>query len=144
MKPLKLLAQLVMWLAPPAVLGVGLHMLFGVSALAVGLTTVALQWFYNYWYTYHKQFNLVTESLAEQQATIDESLAHYNALEYKKYKIPLTCQGCGRNNDVELDLTNTEFVCSFCELDNAIYINFTTATKTDPVYDMGDILANAT
>lgn len=69
-------------------------------------------------------------------------LNKYENLKYKKYLIPLICQACGSTNSIEIDLTNTEFVCSKCEKKNAIYINFSTAIISEPLIDPNDILAN--
>ncbi len=69
-------------------------------------------------------------------------LNKYDKLEYKKYLIPLICQACGFNNSIEIDLTNTEFVCEKCARKNAIYINFSTAIITEPKIDPNDFLAN--
>jgi hypothetical protein len=75
---------------------------------------------------------------------LKKEIEEYASKDYKKYILPLTCQACGKENTVELDLENTEFTCKFCEVENAIYTNFSTVVKTSPMYDVNDFLVNAT
>lgn len=54
---------------------------------------------------------------------------------YKKYMIPLNCGHCGAKNEIEIDLTDTEFRCDNCKKFNGIHVNFMAAAITEPVSD---------
>lgn len=128
----EILLALSILILPSTLVGIGLNMILGIPWWAVTLAGIGSQLFYHFYKIQVKDTKI-----------IKKSLERYDNLQYKKYLIPLTCQGCGRENNVELDLTNTEFKCKFCEVENAIYINFATATKTNPLYDLSDVVANA-
>jgi|TARA_R110000803_G_scaffold51753_2_gene106786 hypothetical protein len=127
---LRLLIALSLLILPSFLVGLGLFLLFDISWWGITAIGVGLQWFYTYWHKHHKEYN-----------RIEESLVKYDALEFKQYLVPLTCQGCAMENDVELDLTETEFVCVGCGVKNSIWINFTTATTTEPITDAVDFFA---
>lgn len=129
----QILVILFLILTPAVLLGLGVSYCISVPWWAIAGSLVALQWYFTYWFDKHKQEKIIKDALAK-----------YEGLEYKKYLIPLTCQECGKENNVELDLTKTEFKCRFCERKNAIYINFSTASLTEPLMDLKDIIANAT
>lgn len=59
--------------------------------------------------------------------TIRQAVDEYSKKPFKTYAVSLACQGCGKTDTVELDLTNTEYVCSHCNRKNAIYVTITTA-----------------
>ena len=63
--------------------------------------------------------------------SLKSSLEEYNKKPYKQYRIPLTCQSCGSNEDIDVDLNNTTYKCSNCHRTNAIYVSFTTAVVFD-------------
>lgn len=54
---------------------------------------------------------------------------------YKKYIIPINCGHCGKKNEIELDLTDTEFTCQICKKHNGIHVNFMAAAITEPISD---------
>jgi hypothetical protein len=120
-------------LAPSSLVGVGLGFILNIPWWTIAMSLIGIQWYFTYWLDKHKHTKLIKDALTK-----------YESLDYKKYRIPLTCQECGRENNVELDLTNTEFTCKFCERKNAIYINFSTASITEPLMDLKDVIANAT
>ena len=93
----KLLLALSLWVLPSTMLGLGLWYLFDISWIGIALTGIAAQWFYSYWAKHHREYN-----------RIEKSLERYDSLEYKQYLVPLTCQECGKENEVELDLTIIE------------------------------------
>lgn len=57
----------------------------------------------------------------------------YASKPYRKYIIPLNCAHCGSNNEIEIDLTDTEFRCDNCKKYNGIHTNFMTAAITEPI-----------
>jgi len=62
---------------------------------------------------------------------IQDAVNEYNSKPYKKYNIPLTCQYCGVQENVDIDLEDTRYKCANCERTNAIYVAFTTAIISD-------------
>lgn len=60
--------------------------------------------------------------------TISDFAEKYSNLKYKRYLTPLTCQACAAKNVIEIDLDkNTEFKCTTCGKQNAVYVQFITA-----------------
>jgi DNA-directed RNA polymerase subunit RPC12/RpoP len=76
---------------------------------------------------------------SEREGEIDisnlpaEEVKAYNQKPYKKYLIPLNCAHCGHKNEIEIDLTDTEFRCTNCLKYNGIHTNFMAAAITEPV-----------
>lgn len=62
-----------------------------------------------------------------------ELAKEYSSKPYRKYIIPLNCAHCGSNNEIEIDLTDTEFRCDNCKKYNGIHTNFMTAAITEPI-----------
>lgn len=86
--------------------------------------------------------NEYVSALETEQKQYEDAKEEYQSLDYKKYIVPLMCRGCGKENNVEMDLSNTEFRCKYCSKSNAIYINFTVASITDPV-DVNNFITKA-
>lgn len=63
--------------------------------------------------------------------SVQDTLDEYRQKPYKKYNIPLTCQYCGREEGVDIDLEDTTYNCANCKRPNAIYVTFTTAVISD-------------
>lgn len=61
---------------------------------------------------------------------IKKGLQEYNAKPYKEFIIPLTCQVCGKVDNVTMDLSETEYRCTSCQRKNAIYVTFATAAMS--------------
>lgn len=61
---------------------------------------------------------------------LKKSLEEYNSKPYKEFMIPLTCQVCGKTDNVAMDLSKTEYRCTGCERMNAIYVTFATAAMS--------------
>jgi hypothetical protein len=64
---------------------------------------------------------------------ITNAITEYSKKPYKKYYIPLNCAHCGHKNEIEIDLTDTEFRCENCKKFNGIHTNFMTAAITEPI-----------
>lgn len=62
-----------------------------------------------------------------------ELAKEYSSKPYRKYIIPLNCAHCGSKNEIEIDLTDTEFRCDNCKKYNGIHTNFMTAAITEPI-----------
>ena len=62
-----------------------------------------------------------------------ELAKEYSSKPYRKYIIPLNCAHCGSKNEIEIDLTDTEFQCDNCKKYNGIHTNFMTAAITEPI-----------
>ncbi len=126
------------------------------------LIAIGIQWIYHntnlqkrklvhLQYEYEKESEILDKTATELEHNYNSHLEllkreieEYSSKDYKKYILPLTCQACGKENTVELDLENTEFTCKFCGVENAIYTNFSTVVKTSPMYDVNDFLVSAT
>lgn len=81
-----------------------------------------------------KSLQTAIEEYQEAEKELDEVIEAYKNLEYRKYIVPLVCKKCGIENQVEMDLMqNTEFKCIHCGMENAIYVNFFVAAKTNPL-----------
>lgn len=128
-----ILVALSLLLIPSILLGIGIGYVAGLNWIPIALGLVGIQWYASYWIDKNKQIK-----------AIETALTKYDSLEFKKYLIPLKCQECGRDNSVEMDLSSTEFKCIFCKRKNAIYVNFSTASLTEPLMDLRDVVANAT
>lgn len=139
-KILNLILGLSFLVLPSLGIGIALDYLLSISWWAITIILISLQIGVNYYLTVYKEQNSLIKSVSK----FEEFIKRYEELKYKKYRIPLTCQACGRENTVELDLTNTEFKCKYCERNNAIYVNFSTAITTEPLLDPNDVIANAT
>lgn len=61
---------------------------------------------------------------------IKNGLKEYNQKPYKDFVIPLTCQVCGKVDNVTMDLSETEYRCTSCQRKNAIYVTFATAAMS--------------
>lgn len=118
----KLLLSLSLLIGPAALISIGGYFAFSINAVALFLLIVGLQFL----------TNLLISKLIDSKR-IEKSLSRYDSLKYKQYLIPLLCGSCGKSNSIEIDLNKTEFTCS-CGKKNAIYINFSTAIATDPLY----------
>ena len=122
---------IVMLLLPAGLVGVGLSYITAIPWWATSSVVVGLQLLYHYWSNEVKTVNVIKSAASK-----------YENLKYKQYLVPLICQACGKMNNIELDLTKTDFKCEHCEKENGVYVNFTTAVKSSPVYDPKDFLAN--
>lgn len=116
---------------PALMLAIGLNLIWNIDILGATILLSTLQIIV---YLFYKRMDNIKK--------IENTLNKYESLKYKKYLIPLICQNCGTTSNIELDLTNTEFTCPHCNTENAIYINFSTALKTNPLIDENDFLAN--
>lgn len=65
-----------------------------------------------------------------------KAVQEYANKPYKKYMIPLNCAHCGVKNEIQIDLTDTEFRCDNCKKYNGIHVNFMTAAITEPVNEV--------
>lgn len=70
---------------------------------------------------------------------LKDEIDAYNAKPYRQYLVKLPCQHCATMQDVEIDLTDDEFVCINCEKENKVLAEFRTAAKIPEVDEM-DIL----
>lgn len=132
-KIISILISIICLISPGLLLGVGFDVIFSIPWWSIMCMGAGLQWLYFFW---KNKRNIETQ--------LKNALDQYESLDYKKYLVPLKCQACGRDNSVELDLYDTEFKCKSCDKKNAIYINFSTASITDPLLDPNDFIANAT
>ena len=115
-----------------AFVATGLHLIFGFHWIGGIVLTLGMLYLYS-----HVMDRWVDHKILKTAAR------QYEKIPYKKYRIKLLCQACGNPNIVELDLNNTEFPCRECSRKNAIYINFSTAVISEPLYDAFDHVAVA-
>lgn len=90
--------------------------------LATGLQVIFF-FIYNNILRYIARLNLEKESL--QLAQLAE-----------KNKIIVECQGCKTSNNIDVDLTKeNSFICTACNAENKLNIEFSTILPTKPIYD---------
>lgn len=103
--------------------------------LAYGLSFI-LNW--NFWPLFFLSFasqilfSFWYDRFYESKKIMD-AMAEYANKPYKKYIIPINCGHCGKKNEIELDLTDTEFTCEICKKHNGIHVNFMAAAITEPM-----------
>lgn len=85
-----------------------------------------------FWFAAQVLGFLAWERYGETQKIL-KSVEEYNKKPYKKYWIPLNCAHCGHKNEIEIDLTDTEFRCPNCLKFNGIHVNFMAAAITEPL-----------
>lgn len=61
------------------------------------------------------------------------AVREYASKPYKKYMLPLNCAHCGHKNEIEIDLSDTEYRCENCKRYNGIHVNFMSAAITEPI-----------
>jgi hypothetical protein len=112
-------------------------MLLGISTgIAWGMTAFSFSFWKIFWLITIIQYAgpLLYKEFVELKY-IKKALAEYNSKPFKQYAIPLKCQYCGKEQNVVIDLAETEYVCEQekggCGRKNAIYINFMTAAIAD-------------
>lgn len=93
----------------------GLNYIFGWNLLGLFLLGIALIIFSSFLY------NEIVEKLA-----IVPLLKEYAAKPFKVYSIMSPCQYCSSQQEVELDLSDTEYVCDNCKRKNAVHVVFNT------------------
>lgn len=98
------------------------------------LTFLNINFWYSFWFFISLQISgsLIWDKYYESKIIID-AIKEYSNKPFKKYLIPLNCAHCGTKNEVEIDLTDTEFRCKNCEKYNGIHTNFVTAAITEPI-----------
>jgi len=104
------------------------------GGLSLGLSTFfSVSFWGSFWFFFCVTIlsSLAWDRYVETERIVAEVKA-YNQKPYKKYLIPLNCAHCGHKNEVEIDLTDTEFRCNNCLKHNGIHVNFMTAAITDP------------
>jgi DNA-directed RNA polymerase subunit RPC12/RpoP len=94
--------------------------MFAINFWGTFLLTATIQFIFPHLYEKYAIYQNV-------RAAVDE----YNKKPYKKYNIPLTCQYCGREEGVDIDLEDTTYKCGNCSRTNAIYVTFTTAAISE-------------
>jgi DNA-directed RNA polymerase subunit RPC12/RpoP len=112
----------------------------GITSLISGGLSLGFSAFFSipfwgsFWFFFCAQIlgSLAWDRYMETNKIVSEVKA-YNMKPYKKYFIPLNCAHCGHKNEIEIDLTDTEFRCSNCLKYNGIHVNFMTAAITEPV-----------
>jgi len=112
-----------------------LAIVFGSSAaLAYGLSIFEISFWPAFWLIAIIQFLApVLWSRLYETRKLLEVLDEYKAKPYRKYSIPLNCTYCNAKNEIEIDLTDTEFKCENCKKFNGIHVNFMTAAITEPI-----------
>lgn len=105
------------------------------GGLALGLSAFfSIYYWAGFWFFFCAQIlgSLAWDRFGETNRILEE-VKEYNKKPYRKYLIPLNCAHCGHKNEIELDLTDTEFRCTNCLKYNGIHTNFMTAAITEPV-----------
>ena len=106
------------------------------SGIAWGLTAFSFPFWKIFWLAFVLQYAgpMLYKEFVEFRY-IKQALAEYNSKPFKQYMVPLKCQYCGRNQNVAIDLSETEYICETekggCGRKNAIYVNFMTAAISD-------------
>lgn len=105
------------------------------AGLAMGLYSFfSVSFWSSFWFFFCSQIlgSLAWDRYGETNKII-EAVNEYNKKPYKKYIIPLNCAHCGHKNEIELDLTDTEYRCTNCLKYNGIHVNFMSAAITEPI-----------
>jgi hypothetical protein len=105
------------------------------GGLALGINAFfSIPFWGSFWFFVCAQIlgSLAWDRYMETERIVAEVKA-YNQKPYKKYLIPLNCAHCGHKNEIEIDLTDTEFRCTNCLKYNGIHTNFMAAAITEPV-----------
>ena len=104
------------------------------AALAGGISMLGYSFWLSYWFLCAFQIicPIIWNRYYETRNIIN-LIKEYNAKPYKKYEIPLDCANCGSKNNIEIDLTETEFRCTNCQKFNGIHVSFMTAVITEPI-----------
>lgn len=100
----------------------GAYLLFGLSFWGTFLVSSTLQ---ISWSIFRSEYL--------EGKKLFELAKEYASKPYRKYVIPLNCAHCGSKNEIEIDLTDTEFRCENCKKYNGIHTNFMTAAITEPI-----------
>lgn len=115
--------------------------LFLTACLSAGIsfgTSFLLGWSFwpLFWLFFSSQIliSFCYDRFYESKKLLD-AVKEYTNKPYKKYIIPINCGHCGTKNELEIDLTDTEFRCPNCKKYNGIHINFMAAAITEPVSD---------
>jgi hypothetical protein len=104
------------------------------AALAYGLSIFGFSFWPVFWLIVVIQFLApILWSRLYETRKLMEALEVYKAKPYRKYSIPLNCTHCNAKNEIEIDLTDTEFKCENCKKFNGIHVNFMTAAITEPI-----------
>jgi hypothetical protein len=104
------------------------------AGLSFGLSIFGISFWPAFWLIVTIQFlaPVIWDRLYDSRKLV-EALNEYRAKPYRKYSIPLNCTHCNAKNEVEIDLTDTEFRCENCKKFNGIHVNFMTAAITEPL-----------
>ena len=104
------------------------------AGLSFGLSIFGISFWPAFWLIVTIQFlaPLLWSRLYETRL-LTTALEEYKAKPYRKYSIPLNCTYCNAKNEIEIDLTDTEFKCENCKKINGIHVNVMTAAITEPV-----------
>jgi len=105
------------------------------GGLALGLNAFfSIYYWGSFWFFFCSQIlgSLAWDRFGETNKILAE-VKEYNKKPFRKYLIPLNCAHCGHKNEIELDLTDTEFRCTNCLKHNGIHTNFMTTAITEPV-----------
>jgi hypothetical protein len=103
-------------------LALGLYIIFGWNIIGCSLFFTVLQLS---WSIYRSEYL--------DRKKIVEAVQEYSKKPYKKYLIPINCGHCGSKNELEIDLTDTEFQCDNCKKYNGLHVNFMAAAITEPI-----------
>jgi hypothetical protein len=68
-----------------------------------------------------------------ESRNVIKAVQEYASKPYKKYILPINCGHCGQSNEIEIDLTDTEFKCTNCSKMNGIHISFMGSAITEPI-----------
>jgi DNA-directed RNA polymerase subunit RPC12/RpoP len=104
------------------------------TGLSAG-TSFILSW--NFWPIFWLFFaaqilgSLIWDKYYESNQII-AAVKEYASRPYRKYMLAMNCAHCGHKNEIEIDLTDTEFRCSNCQKYNGIHVNFMAAAITEP------------
>lgn len=145
-KGIGILKSILKLVLPAVGISTGLYFMFYINPIPIFVFLISIQILANLvwdWINKKKyEIREVNRILEDYVNTLEDARKEYESLEYKKYILPLVCRQCGRENNVEMDLANTEFECKNCGRKNAIYINFSVATITDPI-NVNDFITKA-
>ena len=95
--------------------GLGMNLVFGLSSLGAGVLAFIAQIGGYLFYDKVVEYNLL-------KSAIDD----FKSKPYKEYNIPLSCQYCGKAENINVDLNETIYECSNCKRKNGIHVTFMT------------------
>lgn len=105
------------------------------AGISLGLYTV---FNFNFWgsfsilFTVQNAWSIYRAEYLDRRKIV-KAVQEYSQKPYKKYLIPINCGHCGSKNELEIDLTDTEFQCDNCKKYNGLHVNFMAAAMTEPI-----------